>query len=363
LAAIWTAHSCEGWGTCDDIGGGWFAWAFRDAVAGAGHYRSGREARRFYVQLASEIDAACGAGTIACRAKGRTLFPPITPANVPAIVKNFWLGLGLVATYAQLGYEPWHVPANESLRPDYDFIARSVSDGVGVRRLDGFLAHEPLAAIAVVGPDGKEDAQASFHFSASPSDFATPAPLRNEPAMDVHFARFDVDTSCLESCRIAITATDGRRFEIPISSEPTTFRAPGIAFQVLSAQDLNIEPLDAPVKAEIVSEIGQAYQIALRYLLVVSLLLVAARLVRIAYTRVWEFSDHIVLALATLVGATLLMGILATIYTLSFPGFTTEYMGALFPLMLLMVAFVIAIEGAAFVPWLISILPAATNEA
>jgi len=46
-----------------EIGGGWFVWAFRQAVGRAGYYADGRKAMAFYRQLASEVDTACRAGT------------------------------------------------------------------------------------------------------------------------------------------------------------------------------------------------------------------------------------------------------------------------------------------------------------
>ena len=48
----------------DDIVGGWFMWALRDAVAAAGHYRSGKAAALFYGRLANEVNRACDAGLL-----------------------------------------------------------------------------------------------------------------------------------------------------------------------------------------------------------------------------------------------------------------------------------------------------------
>jgi len=46
------------------IGGGWFMWALRDAVAAAGHGGSATAAHAYYRKLADEINAACDSGLI-----------------------------------------------------------------------------------------------------------------------------------------------------------------------------------------------------------------------------------------------------------------------------------------------------------
>lgn len=61
---------------CPEILGGWFIWALRDAVAAAGHYRTGGDAEKFYWRLASEINAACDAVRIHCFPYRKTLRTP-----------------------------------------------------------------------------------------------------------------------------------------------------------------------------------------------------------------------------------------------------------------------------------------------
>lgn len=73
----WRRIGCTQTGTtdCPEILSGWFMWAFRDAVAAAGHYKSAPEAMRFYNQLADEIDAACASGRIPCGPARASLMP------------------------------------------------------------------------------------------------------------------------------------------------------------------------------------------------------------------------------------------------------------------------------------------------
>ena len=69
----------------EDIGGGWYLWALRDSIKGAGYYRSGTETINFYSRLASEVNAACDNGGLDCNSAqffsifrhARDLFPHI----------------------------------------------------------------------------------------------------------------------------------------------------------------------------------------------------------------------------------------------------------------------------------------------
>ncbi len=75
-----------------EIEGGWFMWALREGVAEAGHYSEGPEAMAFYEKIASEIDAACEAQTIPCRAKKASMRPPLTSQNLKPFLKSFSQG-------------------------------------------------------------------------------------------------------------------------------------------------------------------------------------------------------------------------------------------------------------------------------
>jgi hypothetical protein len=76
LAENWMVHSRHHIGTeCTEISSALFMWAFRDAVALAGHYSSGDRAMDFYNQLTKEINAACEEGKIECLPPRTNLTP------------------------------------------------------------------------------------------------------------------------------------------------------------------------------------------------------------------------------------------------------------------------------------------------
>ncbi len=76
LGQIWIRPGCDTVSICNDLGGGWFVWAFRDAVAVAGYYKSGESAENYYKRLSSEINAACDSKKLDCGPMRSSLTPP-----------------------------------------------------------------------------------------------------------------------------------------------------------------------------------------------------------------------------------------------------------------------------------------------
>jgi hypothetical protein len=78
LNSGWFAYGCPSYPhTCGDLTGGWFFWAFRDAVSRNGYHSTARNAAAYYVRLAGEVDAACESGRLDCDAPRESLVDPI----------------------------------------------------------------------------------------------------------------------------------------------------------------------------------------------------------------------------------------------------------------------------------------------
>jgi hypothetical protein len=92
LGKSWTEHGCQQLTPpiCDDIGGGWFMWALRDAVAGAGHYTDGQQAKNFYDRIASEIDKACSEKLIKCNPKIASMLQALSLDRFPELIQKFF---------------------------------------------------------------------------------------------------------------------------------------------------------------------------------------------------------------------------------------------------------------------------------
>jgi hypothetical protein len=74
----WFAYGCPSYPhTCGDLPGGWFFWAFRDAVSRSGYHATAERAAAYYLRLAGEINAACESGHLDCYGARETLLDPI----------------------------------------------------------------------------------------------------------------------------------------------------------------------------------------------------------------------------------------------------------------------------------------------
>lgn len=77
-----------------EIGGDYFRWALREAVAAAGYYESPDSARLYYQRLAHEIDFACSEKLVDCRLTGNVFLPHSLIFHIADIIQDlsatFW---------------------------------------------------------------------------------------------------------------------------------------------------------------------------------------------------------------------------------------------------------------------------------
>ena len=117
----WGSYTRQRWPDLKvgEIGGGWFVWAFRQAVARAGHYADGRTAMGFYRQLASEVDAACRAGKLDCLPARASMMPPWLPGYGPAMLKPFARAVLLTASFGAMSADPAPSAGDDSTQALY----------------------------------------------------------------------------------------------------------------------------------------------------------------------------------------------------------------------------------------------------
>lgn len=93
----WTKPGCNIYPeTCGDYAGGWFMWAYRDAVFEKGHYKSFAQATDFYRNVVTEIEAACKADKIRCNSGSFGFLPKLSAEDVSEIPNS------IANSYSQL---------------------------------------------------------------------------------------------------------------------------------------------------------------------------------------------------------------------------------------------------------------------
>lgn len=79
----WRNHGCGfyPW-ACNEIAGGWFIWALREAAASRGYYRTPRMASDFFARIATEINQACADGRIKCKKSLISFMPEVSQHEI-----------------------------------------------------------------------------------------------------------------------------------------------------------------------------------------------------------------------------------------------------------------------------------------
>ena len=336
LGEGWTSCSCQGASICDDIAGGWFMWAFRDAVAMAGHYESSASVANYYRQLATEINAACARGQIECGAERASMMPPWHTEYTGPLVKALIKGAAFLARFE--GFQPQPSPSTGT-----------EESSVLVRDLTGSrLSSYTTKQLQISGWAFAVDPSSSITMSVRAADGSlSEATVKSLPSADVYQnflsrgkdfpnarnARFEITTSCVEGCSLHIRTGDHLDEPILLDGiqvgETPEFR---FALESLNYTDDASQSKKDNIKILILGRIGEAYQMTVPFLLMLALIGFIISTVNILKTRavrkVWLINAALLIA----VGIRLLL--LSIIDVTSFPGINTSYLSPACPLLL-----------------------------
>lgn len=180
---------------CPGIPAGWFVWAFRDAVAAAGHYSSAREAFSFYRRLAAEINGACDDGQIACLPARNSMSPPFR-------WQFFTDALSKVPALGRLLIDPGEVGPLPSM--GRQFVLDLFTDLVGP------LAREPISYVVLLGSVAADKEFPTFvvrdrNSASSRFELRTMPQMDQAPAQGSRAIAFELTTDCLRpSCELVV---------------------------------------------------------------------------------------------------------------------------------------------------------------
>ena len=102
----WLGPGCTSWRICDELAGGTFMWALRDAAQEAGVHADGRTAARYYRQVAAEIDAACEDGRLVCSGRRASMMPPWRREFAAPLWRATIRSLAFMARYEEVTPSP-----------------------------------------------------------------------------------------------------------------------------------------------------------------------------------------------------------------------------------------------------------------
>ena len=328
----WASNGCALTQTepCPGILSGWFMWALREAAAEAGHHRTALDAQRFYGRLADEINRACDEGRLACDPPNSGLAPPFRWAYVAATARSAarlaWIMVKVAPDrIGSLPSQGWP----HGLAAFADMAGPIAPERTSRTVITGWIADTDAAPqLQVVGlPDG----------AGSTSLSTQPAPDVAEEHPGSHALRFELQTTCLTGCQLALTRSDGSRFRLDVDGLKAGFTLPGPGPKLFVSGINALDPASATaslqaVRLRIARVITTAYELAAPpgFILAVagSLLALARRHHRPMPPRLIAFA----LAAAVAMGSRLLL--LAYLDATSIPSVNELYPSPVSPLVI-----------------------------
>ena len=252
IGDAWRQIGCAAVGlqSCPEILSAWFLWAFRDAVAAAGHYRTARDARDYYTRLADEIDSACASGALRCLPPRATLAPPFRAEYVADALHTVPRVLGFIFHFGE---------GEIALRPSDGPTSQATSFGDMVGPIEPQIGDERVVSGWVTAPTQPEIALRSL------SDIRISGTFNTMPAPDVRAAypgleaiRFALATEGPSTaCHILVSTRGTIILELPLQSLSSGSRvtANGVTLWIDEAATTNLH-LASALRQSIISAIA-----------------------------------------------------------------------------------------------------------
>lgn len=346
---VWVEMSCRNAKEpCDDMSGGVFLWALRQAVQKAGYYEDSKKAADYYRKLTNEVNAACDEKRLKCGPKRSSLVPPLRPEHLQEIPSIFLRGVLMVSTFggAHTGLYP-SAPGS----PEGMALFRNLSRGI----VSLPAIHEKQVRIRgwVFQPGGEavdvkvlSDSRNTFVERQAGEDvvrhFKDPA-ARN--------ARFHIDAKYYDECRLVFSIkgrilAEASLHERPESFRPfATFNERPLSFKIYDSKTLfvidesievNPNPLMAlnkltDLRIDILNRIAVTYSEYYRYFGMIALLFYSYALflfIRRKTTPLFFINSSLLLAIITR------LLLVTVVHVTSFHAMHLLYLSCIHPLML-----------------------------
>lgn len=343
----------HGWHYGDeDITGGYWIWALREAAAEAGHFASAGDAARYFRRLADEVNAACDQKRLDCLGPRATMAPPWRSENLIPLLGAFAKGAWRVASIA--GFYATADPSepNLDLQKYYAEMTRTpiepANSGGGPRLVARGWAFSPGADLQlVVRTRDEAPLDAKVELSSSPDVYGEfiASGLRFPSALR---AGFEIASAARDAAWLDFMVAGERVARAPLDGSVRMVYAPNLYFKLdyLEGDEGRFTRIPTRIDAlrlAALSAIARGYQAALPILAALALVWFVGRAVVLARARRPSDAAWIIM-LALLLAALTELAVLALIDVTSFPALDPVYLSSVSPLMMMS----IAIAGIAF---------------
>jgi len=342
----WAEHGCKALSICEEIAAGWFMWAFRDAVAAAGHYESGTSAANYYRRMATEINAACEDGKLDCFAKRSSVMPPWHAEYFEPLLNTSVRAAVFLARFD--GFKASSSPSKgsgESLMFFRDLTRERLSPPNRLQIIGWAVTSQPASAINLSVRTSNGTLAESSMKIVSDTDRHQHVLAVGRGLPDARKSNFEIITPCAAGCFLHVSSGDRLLANLPLDGSMLSLKTPELQLHLdfLGFKKGNLLKLQATedhLKIKTLNQIGIGYQTVIPILISLTLIAyVSIGIVNIfkkrIVTRLWIINTSLLIAIVAR------LFIFSMIHVTSFPGINTQYLSSAYPLLLLFIVFVL----------------------
>lgn len=356
---FWRRISCEALALnpCPTgFGGGWFMWAFREAVREAGHLKDAPSAQAFFEKLAREINTACDEGKIPCGPEHSSMAPPLTPSAISEMPTR---ASDAIALLLRFGFGDVGMRTSEGdearLKPFRAIVGDVAPTPPATNKLliAGWLAAPECLPTPTVTDISGTQAATPATLSEAPDVKEVLSRQGQEPLV----TRFKIETSCTgETCRFQLIGCGATAEGTPIAAlkkgpSPTLDRSV-VYFDrvenVTSADGAAQTIVPEGAAGRMMQTIAWTYSTIMPFAYAASLLLFALALARMK--RVPLNPALVAVALSALIALVSRALLIAAIDVTSWNAVNIQYMSPAAPFALIFVVVAVAMGVAALKP-------------
>lgn len=323
-----------------DIIGGWFMWAFREAVVAAGYHSSGEAAANYYERLAKEVNLACTGKRLECEEKRATMMPVWHSAYLSPLLKSLMGGVVYFVRFSDFEIESSPSQGDEkSLKLFRDMTRERLAPLVFQIKGWAFSPGSDLH-ITVKSADGSfispvlflESEDVYQNFLAQGKDFTSAKKSRFD-MLDTVTGDF---SACKNKCYMQIEDNKQLRLQIPLDGSVKSIDTDEVRlnFEILNVLQDDLSKGDK-YKLKILKQIGFIYHYAIPFLTVAALIAYIIFTIKLmkrqASSILWVLSTSLLFTIV------IRLVMLSVINISSFPAMTVQYFSPLYPLFLMFI--------------------------
>jgi len=335
----------------EEMRGGWFIWALRDATCAAGHCADGAAASTFYRRIADEINGACATVRLDCLPERKSLTPPWQSSYREPVVEAWMDGLRfLVMLHGINPYSPPSKGSPEQLRAAGVLTRERLFPALYELRGWTIADSGKPVDFGVLDEDSRHARYEEVKANLPSEDVYQHFLTKGINASHARFARFEVITDCVHECNLLISSDNKRLTSIPLKSLPAGIDQDGLKGNIHSISLLHASADKARTNAQkrqILQYITLGYQAAIFWLLLFAMAAYAYlgfQSFKFGKARsTWSVAS----VLLVLVAGRVLM--LSYITVTSFPAINVQYLSSLYPLLIVFSA--VSLTNVHGIPW------------